>query len=39
VTEKNPFGAKCIFCKSVMVTFDNITQYIRSGQTPVDYRK
>ncbi|MES0263653.1 cold shock domain-containing protein [Citrobacter sedlakii] len=39
VTEKKPFGAKCIFCESVMVTFDNITQYIRSGQTPVDYRK
>jgi len=24
VSEKNPFGAKCIFCKSDMVTFDNI---------------
>ncbi|WP_218809714.1 cold shock small protein YmcF, partial [Klebsiella variicola] len=24
VTEKNPFGAKCIFCKSAMMTFDAI---------------
>ncbi|HFZ0576730.1 cold-shock protein [Klebsiella aerogenes] len=24
VSEKKPFGAKCIFCKSDMVTFDNI---------------
>ncbi|WP_418134985.1 cold-shock protein [Citrobacter braakii] len=23
VTEKNPFGAKCIFCKSSMITPDN----------------
>ncbi|MBJ9831783.1 cold-shock protein, partial [Citrobacter freundii] len=30
VTEKNPFGAKCIFCKSTMITFDNIALYIRS---------
>ncbi|PAT73703.1 cold-shock protein [Klebsiella pneumoniae] len=24
VTEKNPFGAKCIFCKSAMMTLDTI---------------
>ncbi|AUU29086.1 MULTISPECIES: cold shock small protein YmcF [Citrobacter] len=39
VTEKNPFGAKCIFCKSTMITFDNIALYIRSGQTSLDFRK
>ncbi|WP_313479427.1 cold shock small protein YmcF [Atlantibacter hermannii] len=24
VSQQNPFGAKCIFCKSAMITFDNI---------------
>lgn len=24
VTDKNPFGAKCIFCKSAMMTLDTI---------------
>ncbi|MGS4822195.1 cold-shock protein [Raoultella terrigena] len=28
VSESNPFGAKCIFCKSSMITFDNIAPYI-----------
>ncbi|EEW8734766.1 cold shock small protein YmcF [Escherichia coli] len=26
VSDRNPFGAKCIFCKSMMITFDNISQ-------------
>nr|WP_233610794.1 cold-shock protein [Citrobacter youngae] len=39
VTEKNPFGAKCIFCKSTMITFDNVALYIRSGQSSLDFRK
>nr|DAG12495.1 MAG TPA: Transcription initiation factor IIE, alpha FINGER, Transcription [Caudoviricetes sp.] len=39
VTEKNPFGAKCIFCKSTMITFDNVALYIRSSQTSLDFRK
>ncbi|ECN7125293.1 cold-shock protein, partial [Salmonella enterica] len=39
VTEQNPFGAKCIFCKSTMITFDNVGLYIRSGQVPPDFRK
>ncbi|MDW3092096.1 cold-shock protein [Citrobacter freundii] len=39
VTEKNPFGAKCIFCKSTMITFDNIALYIRSGQSSLEFRK
>ncbi|MBJ3816756.1 cold-shock protein [Shimwellia pseudoproteus] len=30
VTEKNPFGAKCIFCKTPMVTLDNISHYMAS---------
>ncbi|WP_395225317.1 hypothetical protein, partial [Escherichia coli] len=29
VSDMNPFGAKCIFCKSMMITFDNISQYLR----------
>ncbi|WP_288446759.1 cold-shock protein [uncultured Enterobacter sp.] len=24
VSEKNPFGAKCIFCKSSMITLDHL---------------
>ncbi|MEP9308509.1 cold-shock protein [Enterobacter cloacae] len=24
VSEKNPFGAKCIFCKSPMITLDHL---------------
>ncbi|WP_410739298.1 cold shock small protein YmcF [Citrobacter sedlakii] len=39
VTVSNPFGAKCIFCKSTMITFDNIARYICSGQAPLDFRK
>jgi hypothetical protein len=39
VSEKNPFGAKCIFCKSAMITFDNISQYIKSGNTPLSWQK
>ncbi|AWD19995.1 TPA_asm: cold-shock protein [Salmonella enterica subsp. enterica serovar Montevideo] len=39
VTEQNPLGAKCIFCKSTMITFDNVGLYIRSGQVPPDFRK
>nr|WP_072015695.1 cold-shock protein [Citrobacter farmeri] len=39
VTDRNPFGAKCIFCKTTMITFDNIAMYIRSGQSPLDFRK
>ncbi|WHP33501.1 cold-shock protein [Trabulsiella odontotermitis] len=39
VSEKNPFGAKCIFCKASMITFDNVASYIQSGQAPLDFRK
>ncbi|MGK0600362.1 cold shock small protein YmcF [Yokenella regensburgei] len=39
ISESNPFGAKCIFCKSSMVSFDNVALYIKSGQVPVDFRK
>ncbi|EAA8527229.1 cold-shock protein [Salmonella enterica subsp. enterica] len=28
-----------MFCKSTMITFDNIGLYIRSGQVPLDFRK
>ncbi|EKZ5693398.1 cold-shock protein [Klebsiella quasipneumoniae] len=27
VTEKNPFGAKCIFCKSAMMALDTLRPY------------
>lgn len=30
VTEKNPFGAKCIFCKSAMMTLDTIRPHHRA---------
>ncbi|ELT9605463.1 cold shock small protein YmcF [Raoultella planticola] len=39
VTEKNPFGAKCIFCKTSMITFDNIAPYISSGTATMACRK
>ncbi|HDP4752820.1 TPA: cold-shock protein, partial [Escherichia coli] len=31
VSDMNPFGAKCIFCKSMMITFDNISQYLNAS--------
>ncbi|WP_072009057.1 cold shock small protein YmcF [Yokenella regensburgei] len=39
ISDSNPFGAKCIFCKSSMISFDNAALYIKSGQLPVDFRK
>ncbi|MFK3704629.1 cold-shock protein [Klebsiella sp. NPDC088457] len=39
VSEKNPFGAKCIFCKTSMITFDNIAPYITSGAASMECRK
>ncbi|MGL4725506.1 MAG: cold-shock protein [Scandinavium sp.] len=39
VSEKNPHGAKCIFCKSAMVTFDNIYTWHRPVSASVEYRK
>ncbi|MGP3590712.1 cold shock small protein YmcF [Vagococcus sp. WN89Y] len=39
MTEKNPAGAKCIFCKSAMSIFNNFAAFIQSGQTPLDFRK
>ncbi|MCS2147789.1 cold shock small protein YmcF [Scandinavium manionii] len=41
VTEKNPFGAKCIFCKSAMITADNIYTWQRpvSVSTITEIRK
>lgn len=29
VSDKNPFGAKCIFCKSSMITLDHPPQRVR----------
>lgn len=29
VSDKNPFGAKCIFCKSPMITLDHPPQRVR----------
>ncbi|ALQ48044.1 hypothetical protein ATN83_3935 [Raoultella ornithinolytica] len=39
MTEKNPFGAKCIFCKTSMITFDNIAPYISNGAATMACRK
>ncbi|UYU33815.1 cold shock small protein YmcF [Siccibacter colletis] len=39
VTENNPFGAKCIFCKSAMTTFDNITHLIQKSYSASEFRK
>ncbi|EFF9628749.1 cold-shock protein, partial [Escherichia coli] len=36
---RNPFGAKCIFCKSMMITFDNISQYLNVSRLSLDLRK
>ena len=37
VTERNPLGAKCIFCKSTMITFDNVALQIRTDHAPLDF--
>lgn len=34
----NPFGAKCIFCKSMMITFDNISQYLNASRLSLDLK-
>ncbi|PLM46255.1 cold-shock protein [Klebsiella michiganensis] len=39
VSEKNPFGAKCIFCKSAMITFDNIAPHISRNSASLALRK
>ncbi|WP_157945898.1 cold shock small protein YmcF [Escherichia coli] len=39
VSDRNPFGAKCIFCKSMMITFDNISQYLNVSRLSLDLRK
>ncbi|WP_072037759.1 cold-shock protein [Enterobacter sp. Bisph1] len=39
VTEKNPVGAKCIFCKTPMMTFDTIAAYAQQSQAPMEFRK
>ncbi|MWU82552.1 cold-shock protein, partial [Escherichia coli] len=39
VSDKNPFGAKCIFCKSSMITLDHLAA-ARSAQNHItEYRK
>ncbi|HDT4164255.1 TPA: cold-shock protein [Enterobacter hormaechei subsp. steigerwaltii] len=39
VSDKNPFGAKCIFCKSSMITLDHLAA-ARSVQNHIsEYRK
>ncbi|WP_316432405.1 cold shock small protein YmcF [Klebsiella pasteurii] len=39
VSEKNPFGAKCIFCKSAMITFDNIAAHMSRNSASLMLRK
>ncbi|WP_252964983.1 hypothetical protein [Shigella sonnei] len=35
----HPLGAKCIFCKSTMITFDNVALQIRTDHAPLDFTK
>ncbi|MGS3050037.1 cold-shock protein, partial [Escherichia coli] len=37
--DRNPFGAKCIFCNSMMITFANISQYLNVRRLSLDLRK
>ncbi|EHR0256867.1 cold-shock protein, partial [Escherichia coli] len=30
---------KCIFCKSTMITFDNVALQIRTDHVPLDFTK
>ncbi|MGP6338006.1 cold-shock protein, partial [Escherichia coli] len=39
VSDMTPFGAKCIFCKSMMITFDNISQYLNASRLSLDLKK
>jgi excinuclease UvrABC ATPase subunit len=39
VTTKNPLGAKCIFCKSAMVTFDYVAASQHAQRVPFELRK
>ncbi|EOF4706114.1 MULTISPECIES: cold shock small protein YmcF [Klebsiella] len=39
VSATNPFGAKCIFCKSSMITLDNIAIHISKNSASLELRK
>ena len=39
VSEKNPHGAKCIFCKSPMVTLDHLAAARFSQSMMSEFRK
>ncbi|MGN2481918.1 cold shock small protein YmcF [Enterobacter roggenkampii] len=39
VSEKNPFGAKCIFCKSPMITLDHLAAAHSAQSHVTEYRK
>ncbi|MCU6684748.1 MULTISPECIES: cold shock small protein YmcF [Leclercia] len=39
VSEKNPLGAKCIFCKSSMITLDHLAASRHARQVPFELRK
>lgn len=39
VSDKNPFGAKCIFCKSSMITLDHWPQRVSAQNHITEYRK
>ncbi|WP_312410402.1 cold-shock protein [Pseudescherichia sp.] len=38
VSEANPFGAKCIFCKSSMVILDNVSAPLSAAHVALDLR-
>ncbi|MBW6055228.1 cold-shock protein [Escherichia coli] len=40
VSDRNPFrGQNVSFCKSMMITFDNISQYLNVSHLSLDLRK
>ncbi|WP_436796809.1 cold shock small protein YmcF, partial [Escherichia coli] len=36
---RGSLSAKCIFCKSTMITFDNVALQIRTDHAPLDFTK
>ena len=39
VSDKNPFGAKCIFCKSPMITLDHLAAARIAQRHVTEFRK
>ncbi|NYY78616.1 cold-shock protein [Escherichia coli] len=39
MTERNPLEQSAFFCKSTMITFDNVALQIRTDHAPLDFKK